>query len=189
MNKTISTIVVIGIIIIGGLLIFSGGDEVVRKDNQDIGDTQDINIKGSEQTKKFDQVPAFTLEDWDGNEVSHSDFEGKTLVINSWAVWCPFCVKELAEFAILQEEMKDDVVVIVIDRAESMAKQKKFIDEVGLTGKLLYLNDPKDSFYQSIGGFSMPETIFVDKDGNIRLHKRGPMNVEEMRKVLKDIIE
>ena len=85
--------------------------------------------------------------------------------------------------------MKDDVVVIVIDRAESMAKQKKFIDEVGLTGKLLYLNDPKDSFYQSIGGFSMPETIFVDKDGNIRLHKRGPMNVEEMRKVLKDIIE
>ena len=187
MNKTISTIVVIGILIVGGLFIFSGGDKVAQENSQDTKETEDVNIKGTEQTKKFDQVPTFTLEDWDGNEVSSSDFGEKTLIINSWAVWCPFCVDELADFAILQEEVGDSVVIIVIDRAESMAKQKEFIDGVGLTDKLLFLNDPKDSFYQSIGGFSMPETLFVDGDGNIRLHKRGPMDLDEMRRRLKDI--
>ena len=134
-------------------------------------------------------MPAFTLEDWNGNEVTLADFQGKPLILNSWAVWCPFCLDELPDFAELQQEFGDSVVIIAIDRSEPTEKQKKFTDELEITDKILFLNDAKDSFYQSIGGFSMPETIFVDKDGNIRLHKRGPMNVEEMKRVLKNIIQ
>jgi hypothetical protein len=50
------------------------------------------------------------------------------------------------------------------------------------------LLDPADSFYQSIGGFSMSETVFVDKDGFIREHKRGPMDVQEMRERIQKIL-
>ena len=31
-----------------------------------------------------------------------------------------------------------------------------------------------------IGGFSMPETIFIDSDGVTKDHKRGPMEKEEI---------
>ena len=35
----------------------------------------------------------------------------------------------------------------------------------------------------------MPETLFVDGDGRIRIHKRGPMSIEEMREKVESILE
>jgi cytochrome oxidase Cu insertion factor (SCO1/SenC/PrrC family) len=34
-----------------------------------------------------DAAPGFTLSDLDGNQVSLSDFKGKTVFINFWASW------------------------------------------------------------------------------------------------------
>lgn len=145
--------------------------------------------ESSEEGRQFDKVPAFTLKDYDGNDISLSLFEGKIAVINSWAAWCPFCVEELKDFALLQEEFGDEIIVIAIDRAESLERTKSFTDELGVTDKLVFLLDPRDSFYKSIGGFSMPETLFVDGDGNIWIHKRGPMELEEMRQKILQILE
>lgn len=179
--------IIIAIIIVafvaGGLFIFSGDDKEAQEN------VQATTEESTAQEENFDQAPAFTLEDWDGNEVSLTDFEGKLVILNSWAVWCPFCLDELPDFAQLQEEFGDRIVVIAIDRAESTTKQKKFTDELDVTGRLLFLNDPRDSFYRSIGGFSMPETLFVDGDGRIRIHKRGPMSIEEMREKVESILE
>ena len=137
---------------------------------------------------QYSTVPTFELEDYEGNIVTPLDFPGKILVINSWAVWCPFCVDELPAFGKLQEEFSDDIVVIAIDRDEPFEKVKAYTDEGELTDAMIFLLDPNDSFYQSIGGFSMPETIFVDAEGNIRIHKRGPMRLEEMREKVKEIL-
>lgn len=121
------------------------------------------------------------MKDYDGNTVSLSDFQGKNIIVNAWAVWCPFCVKELKEFAELKRELGDKIEIIAIDRAESLNKVKSFTDELGVSDDLVFLLDPDDSFYRAIGAFSMPETIFVDGEGNILLHKRGPMKLDEMR--------
>jgi len=102
-------------------------------------------------------------------------------VINSWAPWCPFCIDELPDFTTLQGEFGDQIIVIAVNRKESLSVSKKFSDELGVTNNMTFLLDPKDSFYQSIGGFSMPETLLVDREGNIRIHKRGPMPLSEMR--------
>ena len=173
MNKTVVIGVVAVIVIVGGLMFFGGGSSQNSATEQ--------NSQAS-TVETFDKVPDFTLKDWDGNIVSLSDFAGKPIIINSWAVWCPFCLEELKDFAILQKELGDSVIVIAIDRSDSVAKQKKFVDKLNLDGDILFLDDKKDSFYKSIGGFSMPETIFVDKDGNIIKHKRGPMKLDEIRK-------
>jgi len=163
---TISIIIILVVIVVGGFFLFSNGKD------------------GSQ----FDKAPDFTLKDYDGNEVSLSDSNGKIRVVNSWAVWCPFCVDELPDFGRLQEEFGDQIVIIAIDRAESRDKTKKFTDELGITDMFILLIDPKDSFYKSIGGFSMPETLFVDEEGNIRIHKRGPMTFEEMKEKVESIL-
>lgn len=133
------------------------------------------------------KAPDLTLKDYSGKTVKFSSF-GKPLVINSWAAWCPFCRKELADFAAVQKEFKDKVVIIAIDRAESLAIAKKYSDELGVTNDLVFLLDPSDSFYQAIGGFSMPETIFVDKNGGTVHHSRGQISVEEMRERIQKIL-
>jgi len=167
---TIAVIIILVVAVVGGFFLFSKDD-----------------LAGTEK-EKFDKAPDFTLKNYDGNEVSLSDFSGKIRVVNSWAVWCPFCVDELDDFGRLQEEFEDQIVVIAIDRAESREKTKKFTDELGITDMLILLLDPKDSFYRSIGGFSMPETLFIDEEGNIRIHKRGPMTFEEMKEKVESII-
>ncbi len=134
------------------------------------------------------QAPAFALQDYTGKTVRSTDFPGKPLVINSWAAWCPFCRKELVDFAAAQKEFGDRVVFVAIDRAESREVAKKYSDELGVTGDLIFLLDSSDSFYRSIEGFSMPETIFVDKDGSIIIHKRGPMDLDEIRQKIREIL-
>lgn len=128
------------------------------------------------------------LENYNGEAVSLSNFKGKPLVINAWAAWCPFCRKELVDFAAVQKEFVDKVVIIAIDRVESKETAKRYSDELGVTDDLIFLLDPLDSFYQSIGGFSMPETIFINKNGDITTHKRGPMDINEMRHKINEIL-
>lgn len=120
--------------------------------------------------------------DLNGNPVSLEQFQGQVRVVNSWASWCPFCVQELPDFEELAEEYAaDEVVVIAINRKETIQRATGFLSTLGDLDTMLFVQDPADNFYQSIGGFSMPETIFYDRSGNVVVHKRGFMSLEEMR--------
>ncbi|MEX1059302.1 MAG: TlpA disulfide reductase family protein [Candidatus Saccharimonadales bacterium] len=122
-----------------------------------------------------------SFQDYSGTNRDLSSFlQDGPIVVNSWAVWCPFCVKELGDFADAQEQYKGKVTIIAINRAEPLAVAKDFTDELGISQKLVFLQDPDDKFYQTIEGFSMPETIFVARDGTIIEHKRGPLTKEEI---------
>lgn len=149
-------------------------------------DVQNHSSQFTQQQGNLPNAPEFSLEDYDGKKVSLSNFVGRPVVVNSWAVWCPFCVEELDDFAKVQREFDSQVTIIAIDRAESRQTTKEFTDELGITDDLIFLLDPSDSFYQSIGGFSMPETIFINSAGEIVFHKRGPMEENEIRQKIKE---
>jgi thiol-disulfide isomerase/thioredoxin len=147
-------------------------------------DTVDDSGFGVTQTSS-DESPDFAFEDFNGKTVRLSDFSGEPKIINSWAVWCPFCVEELRAFAEVQRELGDQVAIIAIDRAESLRLTKRYTDDLGVTDDLVFLLDPKDAFYRAIGGFSMPETLFVDGDNKILEHKRGPLTADQLRDKIK----
>ncbi|MEX0917346.1 MAG: TlpA disulfide reductase family protein [Candidatus Paceibacterota bacterium] len=136
----------------------------------------------------FDIFAKISLKDYEGNTVSLEEFRGRPLVINSWAVWCPFCREELPTFVELQKEFGDGIIVIAIDRQEPLEKARGYTDGLGISDDMLFLLDSRDGFYKSIGGFSMPETIFVNSDGEIIVHKRGPMELREMREHVEKIL-
>lgn len=159
--------------LIGGFVLFFGGDEPIP---QGVGEETLVN-----KLESADKAPDFRFKDYEGNEIGLADFAGRNVILNSWAAWCPFCVQELKDFAALQEELGEKITIVGIDRAESLKTAKEYSDDAQVTGRLILLLDPDDSFYRSIGGFSMPETLFVDGAGNVLFHKRGPMNLEEMR--------
>jgi len=177
MKKYFIIVAVVVLLIVGGIVIF------IFRQNQN---TQESNSNSTSQTEQ--KAPNFSLQDYSGKTVNLADFAGKPLVINSWASWCPFCQQEIPDLATAQKELGDKVVIIAVDRVESLAVAKGYTDQQGTTDKLIFLIDPSDSFYQSIGGFSMPETIFVDKNGNIVDHKRGPMDINEIRQRIQNIL-
>ena len=172
MKWLIGSIIVILFIIFGVQL---GGSNEPKNPSQEPEGTQ------------YGTAPRFSLEDYNGNIISLSDSDGKIRIINAWATWCPFCVNELPDFAVLQEQFPD-IEVIAINRREASNDAKAFTDDLDLSDAFTFLLDPSDSFYQSIGGFAMPETLFVDEEGFIRVHKRGFMTLEEMVMHVESII-
>jgi thiol-disulfide isomerase/thioredoxin len=133
-------------------------------------------------------IPDLAFEDYSGKIVRLADFAGTPLVLNAWAAWCPFCREELPDFAAAQKEFGDKVVIVAINRQESVKTAKSYTDAQGTSDGLVFLMDPKDSFYRAIGGFSMPETLFINAAGETVYHKRGPMRLEEIREKINDIL-
>lgn len=181
MNTKISVISLVIVLAIVGIVFFVSKSNTSQKDvGAETGPASDA--------KSSVRVPDFSLLDYEGKTVKSSDFAGKSMIINSWASWCPFCKKELPDFVAVKKEFGDQTVFIAIDRGEPLDVAKKYSDLLGVTKELVFLLDEPDSFYQAIGGFSMPETIFVDKSGIIRDHKRGPMDAAEIRERLRKIL-
>lgn len=174
--KNTFLIVAVLVVLLGGYLVFRGVSPEPT--------TQEEKVVSEMVPQKS---PEFSLQDFMGNTITLADFSGKNTVLNSWAVWCPFCVEELKDFARIQEEFGDKIIIVAINRAESLKKQKQYLEDLGIIQKLAFLLDPNDSFYRSIGGFSMPETLFVNGDGEILLHKRGPLNYEQMKKTIQEL--
>jgi len=167
------------VLIVGGFALsalLGGGDDSESKDEI------------SEVVESTDNAPRFALPDYTGKERASSEFQEKIQVINLWSTWCPFCVDELPDFAALHEEFEDEIVVIAINRGESRNDAKEFTDQIGIGNRITLLLDANESYYRAIGGFAMPETLFVRSDGTIHLHKRGPLSLSEMRTVINQML-
>ena len=130
----------------------------------------------------------FTLENFEGGSVSLSEFRNdKPVIINFWAVWCPFCLVELKDFKKAAREYEDKIVILAVNRGESRSKTEEFSNEIGREQEnLVWLLDPSDSMFRAYGGIAMPFTIFVSKEGKIVDQKLGPINLEEMRIKIKN---
>lgn len=173
MRKAILTIAaLIAIAILGSLILFSTARDVEEEEQKSLSGPK---------------APSFIFENYDGEAISSTSFLGKPHILNSWAVWCPFCVQELKDFVVLQEEFADMLTIVAINRAESLSKVKTYTDDLNATNSMIFLLDTKDEFYKAIGGFSMPETLFVNAQGEILLHKRGVMRLKEMQDIVHDL--
>lgn len=124
---------------------------------------------------------AYSFPNYNGEEVSLEDSTGKIRVVNVWASWCPFCVNELPDFFALQRDYPEEVEVVAINRGEPLERAKGFSDTLEGSEVITFLLDREDRYYFSIGGFTMPETLFIDREGEIARHQRGFMTLEQMR--------
>ena len=178
-DRTAIQYLIVLCLIIGGLLyIFFSRDTFSEKGTETSASTI------------LDTSEAFYT-DRNGEKVTLSSFVGRPLIVNSWASWCPFCVHELPMFEEIGEQYKDtELVVVAINRAEARNTFDAFIEYVGNPEHIIFLYDEADTFYTSIGGFAMPETLFFDREGKLISHVRGALSkeaiIEQIEIVIKD---
>lgn len=129
------------------------------------------------------------LQDYEGTDVELSTFKRKVLLIHVWASWCPYCKEELQNLARLKSQYGDELEIVAINRAESLSEAQAFTDVLQIRDSIRILLDPEDSFYKEIGGYAMPETLFINDRGEILFHQRGPMTLPELNEKIKPMIE
>lgn len=123
-------------------------------------------------------VGNFTTQDVYKNTVTQDIFkENELTMVNVFATWCSPCVAEMPDLEKLHQQMKDKnvgVVGVVLDVLnengeiveEDLERAQLLVEQTGVTYPVLI---PDSSYFNGrlIGIEALPETFFVDKNGNI----------------------
>lgn len=122
--------------------------------------------------------PDFSLPDVDGRTRHVSEWQGKVLVINFWATWCPPCLEEIPMFNALQDELGGrglQFLGVAIDDVENV---RAFAEEHAMRYPTLHGQldaiDIGKRYGNALG--ALPYTIVVDRDGAIAHTHAGPLD-------------
>jgi len=113
--------------------------------------------------------------------------QGKVVLVNFWATWCPPCIAEMPSLQKLYTDYKDKVVFLFVTTDDDK-KLNKFMTakEYDFPVYRSLSNYPKPFVSKSI-----PATYLIDKKGTIVIHKTGAANWNSstVRKMLDDLIK
>ncbi len=130
------------------------------------------------QGVKHHSFSKFTAIDLAGNKFDQNIFKGKKLtMINIWATFCRPCINEMPDLEILSKEYAEkglQVIGIICDVTYSDGVYNKvlledalnIIEQTGVTYTSLLPSESLNEIKLS-EVYSVPETIFVDENGNI----------------------
>lgn len=139
-----------------------------------------------------EKAPEWVLQDTQGKNLASYDLIGKVVVMDFWAIWCSTCKPELMELAELQEELREEGVVIVGIGVDS--GDREFLAQFK---ELLNLNFPLLSgnprtvkrILREYGNIRrIPTLIILDRDGYIVHRITGFKNKEELKALLRPLL-
>lgn len=126
-------------------------------------------------------VEGLPYTDLDGNPVDLSTHDGKIRVVKVWASWVPASAEELMDLTAVAKEFGTDMVALAINRNEPARTVIAYLATVGELETVHVILDPTDHFYKSTNGYTMPQTVIYDRNGEVITHTHGRLNEEQMR--------
>lgn len=112
--------------------------------------------------------------------------QGKPAVLNFWASWCTFCIKEMPDFARFHADLSQKVAVIGFDligvEGEVESAARSFAKDRGATYDLVF--DPDGLLFSHFSVRpTLPATVFVDARGIVRHRQFGPLDEARLREL------
>ena len=126
--------------------------------------------------------------EWQNAPVANlSDLQGHPVVLNFWASWCVECIREAELLENLWHEYRDQGVVFLgIAYVDVEPNSLAYLEKYGIT----YPNAPDlqtaiSSKYDITG---VPETFFIDKNGDVRYVHLSAVDEGMVRSLLDDML-
>ena len=159
---------------------------VSEKNNSDTAEGNSSENAESDNVEKAADFYAFDL---NGNKVTLDEKIGKPVVVNFWATWCPPCKAELPHFEKLYKELGGEVEFMMVDMTdgerETVNDVKDFVEENGYTFPVYCDSDQNAAMTYSV--YSIPVTLFIDKEGNLSDMRIGVLDEETLKSGIEKI--
>jgi thiol-disulfide isomerase/thioredoxin len=124
--------------------------------------------------------------------LSVADLVGKPAVVNFWASWCVWCIREMPAFERVHKALGDRVTFVGANLAgvegETVELGRSYAADRGVTYGLIA--DTDGLLYSHFVLISatrtpvLPTTIFIDAGGRLVFRKFGPMEERELREAI-----
>jgi thiol-disulfide isomerase/thioredoxin len=138
----------VGVLVVVGVIAARDGDEPA--------------VVASEQ---FEQAPELSgVDPITGKRVRLSDYEGRPVVINVWASWCPPCQDEAPDLARLARE-HPEAQLLGIDIRDDKGSARAFYRRFDWRHPSIY--DPSGEKAASLGLQGQPITYFLNEKHEI----------------------
>jgi len=164
-------------ILVGGSVGCSSPDVSTPPDTAILPDSPSLPEKlGLIVIKDGVAAPDFTLPTMTGTDITLSNLQGKPVVLNFWATWCPYCVAELPYFDKAIKEHAGEVTIVALDIQEEASQVKNFLQKLfdGKEVSFIVALDKNAQVASAYGaGRYIPVTFFIDSQGIIRYAKAG----------------
>jgi thiol-disulfide isomerase/thioredoxin len=124
------------------------------------------------------QRPEFAAMDLNGEIRNIKEWDGKLIVLNFWATWCPPCLKEIPDFIELQKAYGDQglqFIGIAVDDEEAV---REFVEKTGMNYPSLVVQDEGVMLAKRYGNGigALPYTVIINRDGEISHTIRGELS-------------
>lgn len=151
-------------------------------------------MKNAAVDRPDDEAPDFEMVFFDGYEWENqptaqlSDFAGRPVVLNFWASWCVECRIEAELLEDTWKAYRDDGVVFLgVAYIDVEPRSLEYLEEFSIT----YPNAPDlrsqiSSKYDITG---VPETFFIDKNGDVIHIQLGPVNERMLTGLIDQMLE
>jgi len=122
----------------------------------------------------------------DGEEVTLSDFAGKTVLIDIWETWCTPCLRSFPTLQKLMEDFPDDFVVLAVSPGymDSPEQVKEFVENHDYDFTFVF----GEKLAQDLNVQSIPFKVYVDPEGQYVesiMGTRGPeRDYEKAREII-----
>ena len=124
-----------------------------------------------------------SMADPSGKQQKMAQWQGKVLLVNFWATWCPPCVAEMPELQQLQTERESKGLQIVGIGIDSPTNIREFSEKHKISYPLLVGGlqgtEVSRSFGNEAGG--LPFTVLIGTDGSVKQTYMGRLDMQKVR--------
>ena len=133
---------------------------------------------------------AFSLPDLFDHQHNISEWQGKVLIINFWATWCPPCLKEIPDFIALQEQYAAQGVQFIGIALEDKESVAEYVAATRINYQILLGGDNGITLAHQLGDNvgAVPYTLIVDQQGQVIHRHPGEFPKEQLTKIITPLL-
>lgn len=134
--------------------------------------------------------PAFSLPDLDNRVRKIAEWDGKVVLLNFWAPWCPPCRHEIPAFVDLAKKYGNEGLAVIGVTIDTEKNAQNFVDAYGVDYPILVGGDAGAAIAKAYGNNvgALPYTVVIDRQGHIRYKQAGELTFNAAEKVIKPLL-